>query len=58
MGQYLIITEEEINKNPNDFELGKLVRMKYIKSKENKECPICGADKKCTPEEENCKKDL
>jgi hypothetical protein len=58
MGQYLIITEEEINEHPNDFELGKLVRMKYIKSKENKECPICGADKKCTTEEENCKKDL
>lgn len=58
MGQYLIITEEEINNHPNDFELGKLVRMKYIKSKENKECPICGAEKKCTLEEENCKKDL
>jgi len=31
MGQYLIITEEEIKNHPNDFELGKLVRMKYIK---------------------------
>jgi hypothetical protein len=58
MGQYLIITEEEINNHPNDFELGKLVRMKYIKSKEPQECPICGADKKCTPEKENCKKEL
>jgi len=58
MGQYLIITEEEINNHPNDFELGKLVRMKYIKSKEIKECPICGAEKKCTPEKENCKKEL
>ena len=58
MGQYLIITEEEINNHPNDFELGKLVRMKYIKSKETQECPICGAEKKCTPEKENCKKEL
>ena len=58
MGQYLIITEEEINNHPNDFELGKLVRMKYIKSKETQECPICGADKKCTTEKENCKKEL
>jgi hypothetical protein len=58
MGQYLIITEEEIKNHPNDFELGKLVRMKYIKSMEIKECPICGAEKKCTPEEKNCKKDL
>ena len=56
MGQYLIITEEEINNNPNDFELGKLVRMKYIKSKENEECPICGAEKKCGPEKESCEK--
>jgi hypothetical protein len=58
MTTYIIITEKEISETPNDFELGKLVRMKYIKSIENKECPICGAEKKCTPEEENCKKDL
>jgi hypothetical protein len=32
--------------------------MKYIKSKEEQECPICGAEKKCTPDEENCKKEL
>jgi hypothetical protein len=51
MGQYLIITEEEINNNPNDFELGKLVRMKYIQAnKEKEECPICGAERKCTQE--------
>ena len=51
MGQYLIITEEELKNHPHDIELGKLVRMKYIKSEEIKECPICGAEKKCTPEE-------
>jgi len=58
MSTYIIITEKEISDTPNDFELGKLVRMKYLKSKEPQECPICGAEKKCTPEEENCKKDL
>jgi hypothetical protein len=58
MTTYIIITEKEISETPNDFELGKLVRMKYIKSKEGQGCPICGAEKKCTPEEENCKKDL
>ena len=55
---YIIVTEKEILDTPNDFELGKLVRMKYIKSKEEQECPICGAEKKCTPEKENCKKEL
>jgi hypothetical protein len=34
MSTYIIITEKEISDTPNDFELGKLVRMKYIKSKE------------------------
>ena len=58
MGQYLIISEEEIKNHPNDFELGKLIRMKYINSKKEGECPICGAEKKCTPEEKNCKKEL
>ena len=58
MSTYIIITEKEISDTPNDFELGKLVRMKYIKSKEDQECPICGAEKKCTPDEENCKKEL
>ena len=60
MSTYIIITEKEISDTPNDFELGKLVRMKYfIKSKEGQGCPICGAEKKCTSdEEENCKKDL
>jgi len=58
MSTYIIITEKEISDTPNDFELGKLVRMKYIKSKETQECPIWGADKKCTPEKENCKKEL
>ena len=52
MGQYLIISEEEIKNHPNDFELGKLIRMKYINSKKEGECPICGAEKKCTPDEE------
>ena len=57
MGQYLIITEEEIKNTPNDFELGKLVRMKYIQSnKEKEECPICGAEKKCGAEKESCEK--
>lgn len=57
MPQYLIITEEEIKNNPNDYELGKLVRMKYIEAV-NKEvpCPICGAEKRCTPDEKNCEK--
>jgi len=52
MSTYIIITEKEISDTPNDFELGKLVRMKYLKSKEPHECPICGAEKKCTPDEE------
>ena len=57
MGQYLIITEEEIKNHPNDFELGKLVRMKYIQAnKVKEECPICGAEKKCGPEKESCEK--
>ena len=57
MGQYLIITEEEIKNTPNDFELGKLVRIKYIQAnKEKEECPICGAEKKCGAEKESCEK--
>lgn len=58
MSQYLIITEEEIKNHPNDFELGKLVRMKYIKAvNEEAPCPICGADKPCTTEKnEECQK--
>ena len=57
MTEYLIITEKEILDNPNDFELGKLVRMKYIKGKDTKPCPICGAEKECTEKsDESCKK--
>ena len=57
MPRYLIITEEEIKNNPNDFELGKLVRMKYIMAtKEEEACPICGAEKKCGPKNEVCEK--
>ena len=57
MPRYLIITEEEIKNNPNDFELGKLVRMKYIMvTKEEEACPICGAEKKCGTEKESCEK--
>ena len=57
MTEYLIITEKEILETPNDFELGKLVRMKYIKGKDTKPCPICGAEKECTEKsDESCKK--
>lgn len=57
MPQYLIITEEEIKNNPNDFELGKLVRTKYVKAvNEEVPCPICGAEKKCGPKNESCEK--
>lgn len=54
----ITITEKEIADNPNNFELGQLVRTKYFKSNNFEKCPICGAEKKCTPEEENFKKDL
>ena len=57
MPQYLIITEEEIKNTPNDFELGKLVRLKYLQAiNEEVPCPICGAEKKCGPEKESCEK--
>ena len=58
MAQYIIITEEEIINTPNDFDLGRLIRMKYFKCvNENKKCQICGADKPCTPEkDEECQK--
>ncbi len=58
MSMYIIVTEKEILDTPNDFELGQLIRMKYINSKKEGECPICGAEKKCTSNEENCKKEL
>ena len=58
MSMYIIVTEKEILDTPNDFELGKLIRMKYINSNKEGECPICGAEKKCTPEEQNCEKEL
>jgi hypothetical protein len=58
MTENIIITEKEILDNPNNFELGQLVRTKLFKSSKFEKCPICGAEKKCTPEEENCKKDL
>jgi hypothetical protein len=58
MTENIIITEKEILDNPNNFELGQLVRTKYFKSNNFEKCPICGAEKKCTPEEENFKKDL
>jgi hypothetical protein len=38
---------DEILDNPNDSELGKLIRLKYLKSAKNEECPICGEEKKC-----------
>jgi hypothetical protein len=47
MTEYIIIEKQEILDNPNDSELGKLIRLKYLKSDKNEECPICGEEKKC-----------
>jgi hypothetical protein len=47
MSEYIIIDKQEILDNPNDAELGKLIRLKYLKSTKNEECPICGEEKKC-----------
>jgi hypothetical protein len=47
MTEYIIIEKQEILDNPNDSELGKLIRLKYLKSAKNEECPICGEEKKC-----------
>ena len=46
MTENIIITEKEILDNPNNFELGQLVRTKYFKSNNFEKCPICGAEKK------------
>jgi hypothetical protein len=68
----ITITEEEILNHPNDFELGKLVRMKYINQTNQQEklkydenyftpvqelCPICGTENRCG-DEKICEKDL
>lgn len=46
MTEYIIIKKQEILDNPNDYELGRLIRLKYLKSIKNEKCPICGEEKK------------
>lgn len=45
----IIISEEEIIKTPNDYELGKLVREKYFKMSKNDEYDTCIECGKKTP---------
>lgn len=55
MTKKIIITEEEINKYPNDYDLGEYVRKKMNKSTGDEEV-LCKCGKKCSCNEKNCLK--